>query len=225
MKRYSDRSFVSTIFQGWTDTRSFSYSGPRIHCFSGWRDTRTGASSPFFFQEWTDIRTFSCSGPVLTIFQEWTDTRTFSYSGPRLHYSFHEWTDTWTFSYSGSRLHYFSGMGRYPNRTLLSIIFSGMDRYSDRSLISIIFQERTDIRTFSYSGSRLHYFFRDGQILGQEPRLHTFSGMDRYSDFLVFGAPSLLFFRNGHIPGLSPIRGLVSIIFQEWIDTRAFPYM
>ena len=148
-----------------------------------------------------------------------------------------------------SRLHYFSRMDRYSDFLLFGasspLFFSGMDRCLDfflfgasyplffndgqilglssiRGLVSVIFQGWTDIRTFSYSVPRLHYF----------------SGMDRYSDFLLFGASSPLFFRNGQILGqeprlcyfsgmdrylilrLSSIRGLVFIIFHNWTDTQ-----
>ena len=202
------RGLVSIIFQGLTDTWSFSYSWPRLHYFSGidrYSDFLLfGAPSPLFFR----------NGQIPGL-------------EPRLHYfsGMDRYSD---FSYSGPRLHFFSGMDRYSDFLLFGIssslffrngqipgqeprlhYFSGMDRYSD----------------FLLFGAPSPLFFRDEQILGQEPRLHYFSVMDRYSDFLLFGAPSPLFFRNGQIPGLSPIRGLVSIICQEWIDTRAFPYM
>ena len=49
--------------------------------------------------------------------------------------------------------------------------------------------------------------------------------MDRYSDFLLLGASSPLLFRNGQILGLFPIRGLLSIIIQEWTDIRTFAYL
>ena len=94
-----------------------------------------------------------------------------------------------------------------------------------RGLVFIIMKEWTVTRTFSYS----------------KPRLHYFSGMDRYSDFLLFEASSPFLFRNGQILGLSPVRGfvsitfsgmerysnfllfdLVNIIFQEWTDTLTF---
>ena len=125
-------------------------------------------------------------------------------------------TDTRTLSYSRPRLHYYSGIECCSDILLFE------------ASAPLFFQEWTDTRTFSYPVSRIHHF----------------SGMDRYSDFFLFGASSSLLFRDEQIPGLSPIRdlvsiiiqegqllglspirGLVSIIIQEWTDTRTFSYL
>ena len=76
-----------------------------------------------------------------------------------------------------------------------------------RGIGSIFFPRWSETRTFSYS----------------RPRLHNYSGMDRYSDFLLFEASSPLLFKNGQILLLSPFRGLVFIIIQEQTDTRISP--
>ena len=96
------RCLVSTIFQGWTNIRHFSYSGRRLHYFSGMDRYSDRSLVSIIFQGWTDNWTFFYLGPrlhyfsgmnryshrrlVSIIFQGLTDTRTFFYPGPSLHY-------------------------------------------------------------------------------------------------------------------------------------------
>ena len=156
---------------------------------------------------------------------------------------FQEWTDTLTFlsplfSRTGKILglsqvssQFFPGMVRYSDflRPRHLFFFRDGQKHCTRTFsccVSFIFQEWKNTRTFS----GLVIFFsgmdRYSDFLLQ--RLLYLPGMDRYPDFLRKSSAS--FSRNGQIlrvfPGASPLfsrnkqiiglsPGLVSIIFQE----------